>query len=153
MQTACAGAVRASDSLTDKAIEKLITDLAQTEMPYTSPRGRPTLIFTSYSELEALFPENELNLAGRDPNWEQLHIDAAHASLARPHVPVLAYIAHAHLHLTKLHSSALTIQTNPPLAPMLRAMLVPIQPLVVDTPPPAIQSLPGSIPESCRIGL
>ena len=55
MQTACAGAVRASDSLTDKAIEKLITDLAQTEMPYTSPRGRPTLIFTSYSELERSF--------------------------------------------------------------------------------------------------
>ena len=55
MQTACAYAVRASDSLTDKAIEKLITDLAQTEMPYTSPRGRPTLIFTSYSELERSF--------------------------------------------------------------------------------------------------
>ena len=55
MQTACAGAVRASDSLTDNAIEKLITDLAQTEMPYTSPRGRPTLIFTSYSELERSF--------------------------------------------------------------------------------------------------
>lgn len=55
MQTACACAVRASDSLTDKAIEKLIIDLAQTEMPYTSPRGRPTLIFTSYSELERSF--------------------------------------------------------------------------------------------------
>jgi DNA mismatch repair protein MutL len=58
MQTACAGAVRASDSLTEKAIEKLITDLAQTEMPYTSPRGRPTLIFTSYSELERSFQKN-----------------------------------------------------------------------------------------------
>jgi DNA mismatch repair protein MutL len=58
MQTACAGAVRASDSLTEKAIEKLITDLAQTEMPYTSPRGRPTLIFTSYSELERSFHKN-----------------------------------------------------------------------------------------------
>jgi DNA mismatch repair protein MutL len=55
MQTACACAVRASDSLTDKAIEKLITDLARTEMPYTSPHGRPTLIFTSYSELERSF--------------------------------------------------------------------------------------------------
>ena len=58
MQTACAGAVRASDSLTEKAIEKLITDLAQTEMPYTSPCGRPTLIFTSYSELERSFQKN-----------------------------------------------------------------------------------------------
>lgn len=58
MQTACAGAVRASDSLTEKAIEKLITDLAQTEMPYTSPHGRPTLIFTSYSELERSFQKN-----------------------------------------------------------------------------------------------
>ena len=55
MQTACACAVRASDSLTDNAIEKLITDLAQTEMPYASPRGRPILIFTSYSELERSF--------------------------------------------------------------------------------------------------
>ena len=58
MQTACAGAVRASDSLTEKAIEKLITDLAQTEVPYTSPCGRPTLIFTSYSELERSFQKN-----------------------------------------------------------------------------------------------
>ena len=58
MQTACAGAVRTSDSLTEKAIEKLITDLAQTEMPYTSPHGRPTLIFTSYSELERSFQKN-----------------------------------------------------------------------------------------------
>ena len=58
MQTACAGAVRASDSLAEKAIEKLITDLAQTEMPYTSPCGRPTLIFTSYSELERSFQKN-----------------------------------------------------------------------------------------------
>ena len=58
MQTACAGAVRTSDSLTEKAIEKLITDLAQTEMPYTSPCGRPTLIFTSYSELERSFQKN-----------------------------------------------------------------------------------------------
>ncbi|MFL2832244.1 MAG: DNA mismatch repair endonuclease MutL [Coraliomargaritaceae bacterium] len=58
MQTACAGAVRASDSLTNEAIEKLIADLAKTEMPYTSPRGRPTLIFTSYSELERSFHKN-----------------------------------------------------------------------------------------------
>ena len=58
IKTACAGAVRASDTLTDEAIEKLVHDLARTEMPYTSPRGRPTLIFTSYTELERSFKKS-----------------------------------------------------------------------------------------------
>ncbi len=58
IKTACAGAVRTSDTLTDEAIEKLVEDLARTEMPYTSPRGRPTLIFTSYTELERSFKKN-----------------------------------------------------------------------------------------------
>lgn len=54
-QAACQTAVRSHDKLSEKAIEKLVADLAQTEMPYTSPRGRPTLIYTSFTELHRKF--------------------------------------------------------------------------------------------------
>ena len=54
-QAACQTAVRIKDQLTDTEIEKLVEDLAKTEMPYTSPRGRPTLIYTSFTELNRKF--------------------------------------------------------------------------------------------------
>jgi DNA mismatch repair protein MutL len=54
-QAACQTAVRTGDQLTDAAIEKLVSDLAKTDMPYTSPRGRPTLIYTSFKELDRKF--------------------------------------------------------------------------------------------------
>ncbi len=54
-QAACQMAVRTKDQLADREIERLVADLAKTEMPYTSPRGRPTLIFTSFSELDRKF--------------------------------------------------------------------------------------------------
>ena len=54
-RAACQTAVRGRDQLTDQEIERLVEDLAKTEMPYTSPRGRPTLIFTSFTELERKF--------------------------------------------------------------------------------------------------
>jgi len=54
-QAACQTAVRTKDQLSEKAIEKLVADLAKTEMPYTSPRGRPTLIYTSFTELNRKF--------------------------------------------------------------------------------------------------
>jgi len=54
-QTACQTAVRFKEKLSEKEIEKLVSDLAKTEMPYTSPRGRPTLIFTSFTELDRKF--------------------------------------------------------------------------------------------------
>ena len=54
-QAACQTAVRSKDMLSDTAIEKLVSDLAQTDMPYTSPRGRPTLIYTSFRELDRKF--------------------------------------------------------------------------------------------------
>ena len=54
-QAACQMAVRTKDQLSDKEIEKLVADLAKTEMPYTSPRGRPTLIYTSFTELDRKF--------------------------------------------------------------------------------------------------
>ena len=54
-QAACQLAVRTTDQLSDAAIERLVADLAKTEMPYTSPRGRPTLIYTSFTELDRKF--------------------------------------------------------------------------------------------------
>lgn len=54
-QAACQTAVRTKDQLSDAAIERLVADLAKTEMPYTSPRGRPTLIYTSFNELDRKF--------------------------------------------------------------------------------------------------
>jgi DNA mismatch repair protein MutL len=59
-QAACQTAVRGRDKLSDREIEKLVADLAKTEMPYTSPRGRPTLIYTSFSELERKFSRDRL---------------------------------------------------------------------------------------------
>jgi len=54
-QAACQTAVRAKDQISDREIEQLVADLAKTEMPYTSPRGRPTLIYTSFTELDRKF--------------------------------------------------------------------------------------------------
>ncbi len=54
-QAACQTAVRIKDQLSTQEIEKLVADLAETEMPYTSPRGRPTLIYTSFTELDRKF--------------------------------------------------------------------------------------------------
>jgi DNA mismatch repair protein MutL len=54
-QVACQMAVRRKERLSDKEIEQLVRDLAQTKMPYTSPRGRPTLVYTSFSELHRKF--------------------------------------------------------------------------------------------------
>lgn len=52
---ACKSAVKARDKLTLGEIEQLVIDLAGTEMPYTCPHGRPTLIFTSFKELNRKF--------------------------------------------------------------------------------------------------
>jgi DNA mismatch repair protein MutL len=54
-QAACKSALKARDRLSLAEIEKLVVDLALTEMPYTCPHGRPTLIFTSFSELNKKF--------------------------------------------------------------------------------------------------
>jgi DNA mismatch repair protein MutL len=54
-QAACRAAVKAGDSLSTEELEKLVADLAKTEMPYTSPHGRPTLIFQSFTELNRKF--------------------------------------------------------------------------------------------------
>jgi DNA mismatch repair protein MutL len=54
-QAACRTSIKAKDNLSPAAIERLVEDLAKTEMPYTCPHGRPTLIFTSFAELSRKF--------------------------------------------------------------------------------------------------
>ncbi len=54
-QAACRTSIKAKDALSTAAIERLVADLAKTEMPYTCPHGRPTLIFTSFAELNRKF--------------------------------------------------------------------------------------------------
>ena len=63
-QAACRSAVRARDRLTLEEIEQLVVSLAGTEMPYTCPHGRPTLIFTSYKELDKKFGRRTHSGAG-----------------------------------------------------------------------------------------
>lgn len=54
-QAACRTSIKAKDNLSPEAMERLVEDLAKTEMPYTSPHGRPTLIFQSFTELNRKF--------------------------------------------------------------------------------------------------
>jgi len=54
-RAACRAAVKARDRLTLREIERLVSDLAQTEMPYTCPHGRPTMILTTFHELARKF--------------------------------------------------------------------------------------------------
>ena len=54
-QAACKASVRARDRMNLAEIEQLVVDLAKTEMPYTCPHGRPTLIYTSFAELRRKF--------------------------------------------------------------------------------------------------
>lgn len=51
----CRAVTGSGEPLTEDAAERLVHDLAATRMPYTCPRGRPTMIFTSYRELERKF--------------------------------------------------------------------------------------------------
>jgi len=54
-QAACKASVKAHQTLTHEEIETLVIQLARTEMPYTCPHGRPTLIHTSFQELAKKF--------------------------------------------------------------------------------------------------
>ena len=48
-------AVELRRELNDAELDALIRNLARTEMPYTSPRGKPTVILLSYRELNRKF--------------------------------------------------------------------------------------------------
>ncbi len=52
---ACRAAVKARDILKIEEIERLVVELAQTDMPYTCPHGRPTLLHFSFGELNRKF--------------------------------------------------------------------------------------------------
>lgn len=52
---ACKAAVKSRDRLTISEIEELVRSLEETEMPYTCPHGRPTLIFMGFGELNRKF--------------------------------------------------------------------------------------------------
>jgi len=54
-QAACRVAAGIENMLSNEEAEKLVNELARSRMPYTCPRGRPTMIFTSYRELERKF--------------------------------------------------------------------------------------------------
>ncbi len=55
LETACRAAVGLRKQLSLSEIENIVVDLARCEMPYTSPRGRPTLILMSLRELHRKF--------------------------------------------------------------------------------------------------
>jgi len=48
-------AVRSEEVADEAAARRLLEGLAATEMPYASPRGRPTLVLTSWRELDRKF--------------------------------------------------------------------------------------------------
>ncbi len=54
-QAACKHAVKENDPLDSTEIAKLLADLAECEMPYTCPHGRPTMITVPHGEIERRF--------------------------------------------------------------------------------------------------
>ncbi|MCK5529440.1 MAG: DNA mismatch repair endonuclease MutL, partial [Kiritimatiellae bacterium] len=54
-QSACKASVKARDHLSLEEIERLVVDLSKTNMPYTCPHGRPTLVFASFHEINRKF--------------------------------------------------------------------------------------------------
>jgi DNA mismatch repair protein MutL len=54
-KTVCRHAVKANDPLAREELENLVRDLRHCQMPYTCPHGRPTIIETSFRELEKKF--------------------------------------------------------------------------------------------------
>jgi len=54
-QAASRAAVHARDRLSLREVEELVVELAKTEMPYTCPHGRPTVISMSFQDLNRKF--------------------------------------------------------------------------------------------------
>ena len=52
---ACRAAVMAGDLVTIPQMEKILAQLSKTELPYTCPHGRPTLMKVTIDELEKKF--------------------------------------------------------------------------------------------------
>ncbi len=54
-ELACKAVVKARDQLEPREVERLLSDLADAEDPYSCPHGRPTLLRISRDELERTF--------------------------------------------------------------------------------------------------
>jgi DNA mismatch repair protein MutL len=54
-QAACKASVKARDRLNLAEVQQLVIDLAACDMPYTCPHGRPTVIQTTFKELNRQF--------------------------------------------------------------------------------------------------
>jgi DNA mismatch repair protein MutL len=54
-RAACRAGARPAGPWPPEAVVRLVEDLAATQMPYTCPRGRPTMIFTPLRELARKF--------------------------------------------------------------------------------------------------
>ena len=52
---ACRSAVKAGDRLSREEIERLLSDLSKTDLPFNCPHSRPTIIRLSRRELESRF--------------------------------------------------------------------------------------------------
>lgn len=52
---ACKGSVKASDKLEPEELQRLVNDLFQTQVPYTCPHGRPTVLRMTYEQLRHYF--------------------------------------------------------------------------------------------------
>jgi len=52
---ACKKSIKANHPLNEEMMRRLIADLAQTQMPFTCPHGRPVIIEWTTYELEKLF--------------------------------------------------------------------------------------------------
>lgn len=57
-QMACSAAVKAGDELSAEQIQKLLTDLAQTDNRFTCPHGRPTSWLLNHDEIVKKFQRN-----------------------------------------------------------------------------------------------
>ena len=55
VRASCAAAVKNDGTLSNEEAGQLVRDLAACRMPYTCPRGRPTMILTTYRELARKF--------------------------------------------------------------------------------------------------
>ena len=52
---ACRASVMAGEELTNERMEKILQELSMTELPFTCPHGRPTIIKVTVDELDRMF--------------------------------------------------------------------------------------------------
>ena len=55
IRSACRAAIKSSDILTLSDVEKLISELAKCEQPFSCPHGRPTILNIEISQIEKMF--------------------------------------------------------------------------------------------------